>query len=135
MPSPRCAKAAASHVHGRAPGWIMRAVPHVGFCRKRRRCAGTLLSGLNENEMRPAFDASAELCVPHLLYLLDAVTNQARRTYLIETHRAKYGALLHELEEFCRQHNYRHSKEGFGKEGDSWIRPVKMIVEHMSVRT
>ncbi|MBN1269398.1 MAG: hypothetical protein JXB04_07415 [Kiritimatiellae bacterium] len=94
----------------------------------RNRYGGTLLSGLSQEEMRSAFDASAGLCVPHLLHLLDAVTDQGTRAYLIETHRVKYGRLLRELEEFCRKHDYRHAGEGFGREGDSWRRAVRMMV-------
>lgn len=94
----------------------------------RNRYAGTLLSALNQDEMRSAFDASAGLCVPHLLNLLEAVDHKETWAYLVETHRAKYGALAHELEEFCRKHDYRYSKEGLGPERDSWERAVRMVV-------
>lgn len=94
----------------------------------RSRYAATLLEGLSQDEMRSAFEGCPGLCVPHLMFILDGMTNQEMRAYLIEIHKAKYGALLHELQEFCRKHDYRHSGEGFGKEGDSWRRAVKLVV-------
>jgi hypothetical protein len=78
--------------------------------------------------MRCAFNACSGLCVPHLLFVLGATLDHDVRQYIVETHRTKYSALLRELEEFCRKHNYRHDGEGFGKEGDSWERAVNMIV-------
>ena len=63
-----------------------------------------------------------------LLFILGSSVDEERRRYLVEVHQTKYGALLRELEEFCRKHNYQRNGEGFGKEGDSWERAVNMIV-------
>lgn len=94
----------------------------------RARYAATLLGGLSQDEMRSAFEGCRGLCVPHLVFILDGMAGQGTRTYLVEIHRVKYAALLHELEEFCRKHNYRHKDERMGKEGDSWERAVRMMV-------
>jgi hypothetical protein len=94
----------------------------------RARYAGTLLDGLSQDELRAAFESCPGLCVPHLLFILDGIAGQETRSYLVRIHQAKYGALLRELEEFCRKHNYVHKNERMGKEGDSWERAVRMIV-------
>jgi len=40
----------------------------------------------------------------------------------------KIGNLRKELDEFERKHDYRFTKEGFGKEGDSWIRAIEKMI-------
>ena len=101
-------------------------------CRVRQeagaRYASILLGGLDQDEMRSAFGAGPGLCVLHLLFILGSGVEDNTRRYLVEVHQTKYGSLLRELEEFCRKHNYRRDGAGFGKEGDSWERAVKMIV-------
>jgi len=47
---------------------------------------------------------------------------------LIAIHREKLEALHTELAELIRKNDYRFMKEGFGKEGDSWLRAVAMMV-------
>jgi len=41
---------------------------------------------------------------------------------------AKVKSIIEELKEFERKHDYRFSKEKFGKEGDSWIRAIEKLI-------
>ena len=94
----------------------------------RNRYGSTLIEWLNVQEMRGALDAGRGFCVPHFLALLDMPMDAKARTFLIEMQRAKMSSLLRELEEFHRKHDYRSSGEPFGKEGDSWLRAIRMMV-------
>jgi len=89
--------------------------------------ADVLLEGLDGDEMRAAFEASPGLCVPHFLLALQRSHDPQRQQYLVQVEKKRFKELQGELEEFCRKHDYRFRKEGFGKEGDSWIRVVKMM--------
>ncbi len=86
-----------------------------------------LLEGLADAEMRGAFEAGPGLCVPHFLFALDKTPDAGRRQGLIQAQEKRFKEMLADLEEFCRKHDYRFRKEGFGKEGDSWIRAVRML--------
>jgi len=99
----------------------------------RMRNIHSLVEWLGDEELRAAFDVCPGLCVPHFLLALGAVRNGDIRRYLIETERRKFEQLRHELEEFARKHDYRYSREGFGKEGDSWLRAVRMMVGEREV--
>jgi hypothetical protein len=90
--------------------------------------ADVFLEGLGQEEMRAAFEVGPGLCVPHFLLVLDRARDPKQRQYLVQIAEKQFKALLTELQEFCRKHDYRFRKEGFGKEGDSWIRAVKMMV-------
>jgi hypothetical protein len=46
---------------------------------------------------------------------------------LLTIHREKLENLSAELGEFIRKSEYQTVKEGFGKEGDAWLRAVSMI--------
>lgn len=87
-----------------------------------------LVAWLGEEEMRLALEASPGLCVPHFLLVLDAAKAEEIRRFLIAVERKKLTGILRELDEFCRKHDYRFSSEGFGKEGDSWVRALRLMV-------
>ena len=95
--------------------------------RDRQRYTALLVEWLPEGEMRSAFDASPGLCVPHFFAALEAAKDTHVRSCLIESQRAKFGDLLHDLDEFCRKQDYRFRHEGLGKEADSWLRAVRMM--------
>jgi len=97
------------------------------------RYLSVLVEALLDDEMRAAFDASPGLCAPHFMGALRVVEDADVRRCLIETERKKFEELLHDLEEFCRKHDYRFSREGFGKERDSWIRAVNMMTGRKDV--
>jgi hypothetical protein len=92
-----------------------------------------LLEGLAHEEMRAALEACPGLCVPHFLLTLDRTRDAERQQYLIELEERRFRELLGELQEFCRKHDYRFHQEGFGKEGDSWIRAVRMLTGYRDV--
>ncbi len=94
----------------------------------RSRYGSTLIEWLDDQEVHSALEASSGLCVPHFLALWEMTTNAKARNSLIELQRAKMDLLLHELEEFCRKHDYRFSNEEFGSESDSWSRAIRMMV-------
>jgi hypothetical protein len=87
----------------------------------------TLLEALSETDMRQAFSTSAGLCVQHFLAALQRADDPHLRQYLLAVEDKKLEDLLHDLEEFCRKHDYRFIKDGFGKEKDSWQRAINMM--------
>ena len=89
--------------------------------------ADVFLEELDHDEMRAAFETSPGLCVPHFLLALQRSHDPQRQQYLVQVEKKRFKELQGELEEFCRKHDYRFRKEGFGKEGDSWIRVVNMM--------
>ncbi|NOZ20898.1 MAG: hypothetical protein GXP25_07385 [Planctomycetes bacterium] len=118
--------------HRRKPsdGWNDRAL--CPACRlqmqERDLSVSVLMEWLHDEEMRRAFEASAVLCAPHFLILLDAVQAHDLRDYVIATQQEKLADLLYDLGEFCRKHDYRFARERFGKERDSWRRAVLAMV-------
>jgi hypothetical protein len=70
---------------------------------------------------------SAGLCIPHFLHALALTRENGARRWLVSTQREKYASLQRELDEFVGRCDYRRSGEGFGAEGDSWIRAMKMF--------
>ena len=89
--------------------------------------AATLAEGLPQADMCEALDASPGLCVQHFLAVLQKAGDPQLRQHLLSVQERKFKDLLGELEEFCRKHDYRFSKDGFGKERDSWQRAINMM--------
>ncbi|MBN2387938.1 MAG: hypothetical protein JXB85_13045 [Anaerolineales bacterium] len=100
-------------------------------CQKRDEMTSIIVSSLVESleqqEMAEALQASDGLCLPHLRLALQAVRDIPSCEMLIAIHRRKLETLQAELAELIRKHDYRFSKDGFGKEGDSWLRAVAMM--------
>jgi len=94
----------------------------------RKRYASILVGGLADKEMHSAYSSGSGLCVPHFLYALKETRDTEIYRFLVAQERIKIGALLHDLQEFYRKHDYRFSHESFGKESDSWLRAIKLIV-------
>ncbi len=86
-----------------------------------------LLQRLDDPRLGPAFAASAGLCLPHLRQALSQAENEAQRRSLLVAQRAIWQRLLAELNEFIRKNDYRFREEGFGAEGDSWLRALASI--------
>jgi len=93
----------------------------------RRDKIETFLEWLDDNELKQAFEASAGFCREHLFAVLEQNDDENIRKYLIDIHLGKYEQLLLEVEEFIRKNDYQFNHEGFGKEGNSWLRTVKML--------
>ena len=87
----------------------------------------TLVEALSEADMRQAFSASAGLCVHHFLAVLQKADDAKSRQFLLSVQEQKFKDLLRDLREFCRKHDYRFVKDGFGKEKDSWQRAINMM--------
>lgn len=87
-----------------------------------------LLKELSAPEMVTALKASDGLCLPHLRFTLDQVRDVADGETLLDIHRETWETLRSELLEFIRKNDYQAIKEGFGKEGDAWLRAIGMVV-------
>lgn len=106
---------------------------HCPVCEHRDETTRTLLSVLLEElktpEMTEALQASEGLCLPHLRQALERVkdTEVSACETLLTLHREKLESLKAELEEFIRKNDYQAIKEGFGKEGDAWLRALGIV--------
>lgn len=87
----------------------------------------TFLEGLAEPEIKAAFESSPGLCMPHFFIVSGAAKETAIRQCLQDMERQSLEILLHELQEFCRKHDYRYSDEPYGTESDSWIRAINKL--------
>jgi hypothetical protein len=101
-------------------------------CQQRDEMVSIIVSSLAEDlgqaELEGALRASDGLCLPHLRLCLKAVRDSVSCEKLITIHREKLEALHAELAELIRKNDYRFMKEGLGKEVDSWLRAVAMMV-------
>jgi len=88
----------------------------------------TFLEWLDEEELKREFESGQGFCKKHLIAVLKQTDDEKASAYIIDVHRKKYAQLLAELEEFMRKNDYRFIKDGFGKEGNSWFRAVKVMV-------
>jgi hypothetical protein len=86
-----------------------------------------LLRHLDDPRLRQAYLASAGVCLPHLRRALRLMEGDAQRQALLDVQRAIWQRLLAELDEFIRKNDYRFRGEGFGPEGDSWLRALASI--------
>jgi hypothetical protein len=100
-------------------------------CEYRDQMTGPLLSVLAEElekpEMAEVLQASEGLCLPHLRLALEHIRDRSVCEKLLMIHRAKLESLRTELAEFIRKNDYQVIQEGFGKEGDAWLRAIGMI--------
>jgi hypothetical protein len=100
-------------------------------CEHRDEMTRTLLSVLTEElktpEMADALQASEGLCLPHLRQALEQVKDVSACETLLTIHRVKLESLREELAEFIRKNDYQVIKEGFGKEGDAWLRAIGIV--------
>ena len=101
-------------------------------CEHRAEITRTALSVLVEElktpEMVEALQASDGLCLPHLTQTLEYVKDASACETLFTIQREKLEGLRTELGEFIRKNDYQNMKEGFGKEGDAWLRAVSIVV-------
>lgn len=93
-----------------------------------RTYLGVLLEQLNTPEMISALQACDGLCLPHLRLALENGRDGSAAEQLLQIHRSKLEGLKAELEEFIRKNDYQAVEEGFGKEGDAWLRAIAMVV-------
>jgi hypothetical protein len=93
----------------------------------RERSVSVFLEGMTEPDLRAAFERSAGFCVPHFFIVIESAKAADVRAYITKVQQEKCDELARDLAEFGRKHNYRFTHETMGKEGDSWLRAVKMI--------
>lgn len=86
-----------------------------------------LAKGIHTPEIAEALNASEGLCLPHLRKLLEYVRDHSACETLLAIQRTKLTHLRAELAEFIRKNDYQVIQEGFGAEGDAWLRAVSMI--------
>ena len=99
-----------------------------------RTLINTLVEELGSPQMVQALQASEGLCLPHLRLTFEHIKDNTLLEALLNIHRAKLEGLRTELEEFIRKSDYQAVKEGFGKEGDAWLRAIGMIVGRRKTR-
>ena len=92
-----------------------------------RNTLSVLVKELPGPEMTAALQASDGLCLPHLRLTLEHVKDLSACEKLLTIHREKLESLRAELAEFIRKNDYQAIKEGFGREGDAWLRAIRMI--------
>lgn len=93
-----------------------------------RTILSVFVEELEKPEMTDALQASEGLCLPHLKLTLEHIKELSVCEKLLTIHREKLESLKTELAEFIRKNDYQSIREGFGSEGDAWVRAVTMIV-------
>ena len=73
------------------------------------------------------FKHSFGFCLDHFRIIYRSVQDSKTREALLVYERGKIENISKELGEFIRKHDYQFSKEGYGKEADSWIRAVELL--------
>ncbi|HET9910847.1 MAG TPA: DUF6062 family protein [Anaerolineales bacterium] len=100
-------------------------------CERRDETIRSILSVLAEelktSEMAEALQASEGLCLPHLRLVLEHIKDPSSCEKLFTIQREKLEGLRTELAEFIRKNDYQVIREGFGKEGDAWLRAVSIL--------
>lgn len=86
-----------------------------------------LVESLAEDDFRAQFRESAGLCRPHFTQACDAAPRVETLDALIEMQAEINARLIAELDEFIRKNDYRFMAEGFGAEGDAWIRAIEQL--------
>ncbi|MCI0476528.1 MAG: DUF6062 family protein, partial [Anaerolineales bacterium] len=86
-----------------------------------------LIELLAEGDFRAKFRASAGLCRPHFAQACETAPHVETLDALIEMQTEINARLIAELDEFIRKNDYRFMAEGFGAEGDAWIRAIECL--------
>ena len=78
-------------------------------------------------EFSSQYKNSFGFCLHHLIEVINACHDKKITDELKESEIKKWDSLRQELKEFIRKTDYRFSKEGFGPEGDAWIRAMEKM--------
>ena len=87
-----------------------------------------LRENINDEQFSLVYKSSDGLCLPHFLRAVKMAKSKEHRDFLVRVQAEKIEILCGELSEFIRKHDYRFSGEGYGKEADSWVRAIEMVV-------
>lgn len=79
------------------------------------------------SDLAEAFAASDGLCLPHFQGTLERMGNRSGRTEFVRVQREIWLNLREELELFIRKNDVNYQGEGFGPEGDSWRRAIRLL--------
>jgi hypothetical protein len=93
-----------------------------------KRYLGILTENMDEGRFRSAYKSSDGLCLPHFLKAIKMGKNKEHSDFLIRVQAEKIELLSEELSKFINKHDYRFLGEGYGKEADSWVRAIEMVV-------
>ena len=101
------------------------------FCKQEKdvenRYVSVFIENFMDSELKHRYEDSFGFCIPHLLTTINKFKNRKTIEEITAIESEKISGLIVELNEFQRKHDYRFSKEGFGKEGDSWIRAIEKL--------
>lgn len=112
--------------------------PHLPCpaCRQRDETASRALEILEEHHADPelvaALKAGSGFCLPHVRQAL-ASLNRAASDLLLSHQREAWQHLRADLAELIRKNDYRFRDEGFGAEGDAWLRAVRAVTGESGV--
>lgn len=87
----------------------------------------TVLTFVDEGAFSRHFEASTGLCLPHTARATEQAPSHPKLGLFIDLQRSNYTRLVAELEEFCRKHDYRFAREGWGREADAWQRAIETL--------
>ena len=87
-----------------------------------------LVAGLKKQELVDALRASDGFCILHLQKSVEQVKDVSVSHALLTIHQERLEKLRAELMEFIRKNDYQAADEGFGAEGDAWLRAVTLVV-------
>ena len=92
-----------------------------------RDLLSAFLEDLQTSQMKEALQASEGLCLPHMRQALGTTNDGSNYEVLLDHHREKLESLKNELADFIRKNDYQVIKEGFGREGNAWLRAISII--------
>jgi hypothetical protein len=79
-----------------------------------------------DERLRPVFEASDGLCLPHFRKVLTLTRDARNARLLLEVQMRKWSALKGELETFLRKMD-AHYHEAMGAESTSWLRAMALL--------
>lgn len=94
----------------------------------------TLLKYLDDAPLAAALTKTDGLCLRHFSRALELVEDSEQLERLLRFEREALQGLCAELSELIRKHDYRFADEGFGEEGDSWLRATGIVSAERGAR-
>jgi hypothetical protein len=93
-----------------------------------RHTLETMLNCIREEDVARQFAASSGLCLPHVVRLAEDHPRHPGLATLIGLQRDRQARLVADLEEFCRKHDYRFSREAWNAGSNAWLRAIEVLV-------
>ncbi|HHF98828.1 MAG TPA: hypothetical protein ENL39_05010 [Candidatus Aerophobetes bacterium] len=87
----------------------------------------TFLKSFSSKDFQKIYKQGFGLCMYHFLLVYSELSSREEKNILREYQLNKLREFSVQLTEFIRKHDYRFSREGFGKEATSWRRIVGKI--------